>query len=113
MKVKIHLNILMQFQSEAQVNEWLAQQSDIREASGIGSNMGLVEYADAAGTDMPVPSEPTTMDSSSDSGESEQAENENITNNQEAEVDEGGIVKNVGDHLVILRRGHFIFCRYC
>jgi hypothetical protein len=31
--------------------------------------------------------------------------NEEVTNNQEAGVDEGGIVKNVGDHLVILRQG--------
>lgn len=33
------------------------------------------------------------------------AENESITNTQEAGVDEGGIVKNVGDYLVVLRRG--------
>lgn len=33
------------------------------------------------------------------------AENEEITNNQEAGVDEGGIVKNIGDHLVVLRQG--------
>ncbi len=32
-------------------------------------------------------------------------ENEEITNNQEEGVDEGGIVKNVGDYLVVLRRG--------
>lgn len=31
----------------------------------------------------------------------------NITNRQEADVDEGGIVKVHGDHLVILRRGRF------
>jgi len=31
--------------------------------------------------------------------------NEGITNNQEAGADEGGIVKNVGDHLVVLRKG--------
>ena len=31
--------------------------------------------------------------------------NENITNNQEEGVDEGGIVKNIGDHLVVLRQG--------
>ncbi len=31
--------------------------------------------------------------------------NEEITNNQEAGVDEGGIVKNIGDYLVVLRRG--------
>lgn len=31
--------------------------------------------------------------------------NESITNNQEAGVDEGGIVKNIGDYLVVLHRG--------
>lgn len=31
--------------------------------------------------------------------------NDNITNTQEANVDEGGIVKVVGDYLVVLRRG--------
>jgi hypothetical protein len=31
--------------------------------------------------------------------------NRNITNTQEKEVDEGGIVKAIGDHLVVLRRG--------
>lgn len=33
---------------------------------------------------------------------------ESITNTQEANVDEGGIVKVAGDHLVILRRGRLI-----
>jgi hypothetical protein len=33
------------------------------------------------------------------------ADNETITNNQEAGVDEGGIVKNVGGALVVLRQG--------
>ena len=32
-------------------------------------------------------------------------ENEEITNNQEEGVDEGGIVKNIGDYLIVLRRG--------
>lgn len=31
--------------------------------------------------------------------------NEEITNNQEEGVDEGGIVKNIGDYLVVLRQG--------
>ncbi len=35
----------------------------------------------------------------------EPAEGESITNTQEAGVDEGGIVKNVGDYLIVLRRG--------
>lgn len=34
-----------------------------------------------------------------------EARSENITNRQESDVDEGGIVKNYGDYLVILRRG--------
>jgi len=33
------------------------------------------------------------------------ADNEVITNNQEEGVDEGGIVKNIGDHLMVLRKG--------
>lgn len=33
------------------------------------------------------------------------ADNESITNNQEAGVDEGGIVKNIGGALVVLRQG--------
>ena len=33
------------------------------------------------------------------------ATNEEITNNQEEGVDEGGIVKNIGSHLIILRQG--------
>ncbi|WP_394828152.1 beta-propeller domain-containing protein [Pendulispora albinea] len=31
--------------------------------------------------------------------------NENVTNNQENGVDEGGIVKNIGNYLVVLRKG--------
>ncbi|MGQ0590433.1 MAG: beta-propeller domain-containing protein [Sphingosinicella sp.] len=34
-----------------------------------------------------------------------QVRNPNITNTQEANVDEGGIVKVIGEHLVVLRRG--------
>ena len=40
-------------------------------------------------------SEPASADTS----------NEVITNNQEEGVDEGGIVKNIGDHLMVLRQG--------
>src|SRR5262245_49512521 len=36
---------------------------------------------------------------------------ESITNNQHAGVDEGGIVKNYGDYLVILRRGRLFTVR--
>ena len=39
-------------------------------------------------------------------------EAESITNTQEAGVDEGGIVKRVGDYLVILRRGRIFTVRH-
>ena len=39
------------------------------------------------------------------------AEADGITNNQTAGVDEGGIVKRVGDHLVVLRRGRLFTVR--
>ena len=42
----------------------------------------------------------------SKSGEPEGASaNDSITNNQELGVDEGGIVKNIGEHLVVLHKG--------
>ena len=44
--------------------------------------------------------ESTGLDSSVGS-----ADNAEITNNQEEGVDEGGIVKNIGDHLLVLRQG--------
>jgi hypothetical protein len=47
----------------------------------------------------------SSTDSASPAGAGKNDNNETITNNQEKGVDEGDIVKNVGDHLVILRRG--------
>ncbi|KEO91664.1 hypothetical protein EH31_03045 [Erythrobacter longus] len=46
-----------------------------------------------------------------ESEDSVAAQNESITNTQEAGVDEGGIVKNVGDYLVVLRRGRLFTVR--
>ncbi|MEL1250515.1 beta-propeller domain-containing protein [Aurantiacibacter gilvus] len=46
-----------------------------------------------------------------DIAEPEPPANESITNTQEAGVDEGGIVKNVGDYLVVLRRGRLFTVR--
>ncbi|MBX3209109.1 MAG: beta-propeller domain-containing protein [Labilithrix sp.] len=49
---------------------------------------------------------PTAGESANDGANAgASAPNEAITNNQEAGVDEGGIVKNIGDHLVVLRQG--------
>ncbi len=46
-----------------------------------------------------------------DSSAAGQAGAESITNVQTAGVDEGGIVKRVGEHLVILRRGRLFTVR--
>lgn len=45
------------------------------------------------------------METSAPQADASDASNDSITNNQEAGVDEGGIVKNIGDSLVVLRKG--------
>lgn len=59
--------------------------------------------AKSANSDAPAPA-PTTAGSVAGLAKSA-AEDESITNVQHAGVDEGGIVKLHGDHLVVLRRG--------
>ena len=61
-----------------------AQSADMNSASGLM-------------TDSASPAQPATL--------AKAKEGESITNTQEAGVDEGGIVKLHGDHLVVLRRG--------
>lgn len=62
---------------------------------------------DNTGNAPPAPSAAMNQAASSDSkaGEGLAAKDESITNTQHAGVDEGGIVKLHGDHLVVLRRG--------
>ena len=72
----------------AYMEEWAAENEANR-----GSDYNGMDYADDG---MAAP-EADAADSAPD--------NEDITNNQEEGVDEGGIVKNVGDFLVVLRRG--------
>lgn len=62
----------------------VAQSADMNSASGLM-------------TDSATPAQPATL--------AKAKEGESITNTQEAGVDEGGIVKLHGDHLVVLRRG--------
>jgi hypothetical protein len=50
---------------------------------------------------------PSARESASDAAASPAAD-ESITNTQEAGVDEGGIIKTHGDHLVVLRRGRLV-----
>ena len=59
-----------------------------------------------SGVDEAEPPSPAAQESDSDS-----AGGESITNNQEAGVDEGGIVKAHGDFLIVLRRGRLFSVR--
>ncbi len=54
---------------------------------------------------------PVMYDMAAPEPPAEDTSNESITNTQEAGVDEGGIVKNVGDYLVVLRRGRLFTVR--
>lgn len=92
------------FASEQALDEYLA---------GIEARNQAIEDAraecqgDPAGTtaDAGAPAPSAGADQAGSSESANANENENITNNQEAGVDEGGIVKNIGDHLVVLRKG--------
>src|SRR6266576_2281148 len=60
---------------------------------------------EASGNPPPAPSANQAATSMAKAGEGLAAKDESITNTQHAGVDEGGIVKLHGDHLVVLRRG--------
>lgn len=59
----------------------------------------------------PMPAPPAMMSVEPEAADAAAAAPESITNTQEAGVDEGGIVKNAGDYLVILRRGRVFTVR--
>jgi hypothetical protein len=72
---------------------------------GFGASASESAAAQPASPPEPAPSaDAADKDGKSDDGES-------ITNTQEANVDEGGIVKVHGDHLVVLRRGRLFTIR--
>jgi hypothetical protein len=58
-----------------------------------------------------APTAPASLAKSADAAVASGAAAESITNVQTAGVDEGGIVKRAGDHLVILRRGRLFTVR--
>jgi hypothetical protein len=73
-----------------------------------------VAAASAAGPASPAPPATAAPAAAAESRAAEPAKadkKESITNNQTADVDEGGIVKTHGDHLVILRRGRLFTVR--
>ncbi|MBX3191011.1 MAG: beta-propeller domain-containing protein [Labilithrix sp.] len=75
------------FASDDQLDSYLAQiEAENASSGGCGSQTSAASFESAGAS-------PSA------------SENAEITNNQEAGVDEGGIVKNVGSSLVVLRKG--------
>jgi hypothetical protein len=63
-------------------------------------------YTKEVGAIMPASSPPTAVsDSSAEKSSSAKSDSDAITNVQTQGVDEGGIVKKLGDYLIVLRRG--------
>ena len=98
---------LSAYRDEAEINtaldRWqaagqLQQQARVRNESGMAQLMAAPAPAAAA---MPLKAAADRAAEASDS----------ITNVQTAGVDEGGIVKRAGDHLIILRRGRLFTVR--
>jgi Beta propeller domain len=104
---------LAAYRSEAELNDALARWRSQAEKLGgeqrrgkAGGGMTLSESAPATAPMAAAKS----ADSAGPSGMASAAA-ESITNVQTAGVDEGGIVKRAGDHLVILRRGRLFTVR--
>ena len=92
------------FRSDQELKEYLkaiaAKQRGRNEGSGTG-------FANSAGVAQPL----GMTDSMAAPVSKAEKDGESITNTQVAGVDEGGIVKLHGDHLVILRRGRLFTVR--
>jgi hypothetical protein len=88
---------LVRFGSRAQLSAYLAALG--RTARTRSAATGAVEQAE------PAPAEAAAPAADAKAGAAADDADESITNTQEAGVDEGGIVKAQGDHLIVLRRG--------
>lgn len=98
---------LRPFASESEFDQLLARWRESARAAGERRRQDSA----AASTLNVAPAAPQAMaKAAADSSALGQAA-ESITNVQTAGVDEGGIVKRVGDHLVILRRGRLFTVR--
>lgn len=99
---------LVRFDSDADLRRYVREMSAaLRERRRLA--VAAQNSADAQGMAQPSaapPSEASESEADEDSGDGE-----SITNNQEDGVDEGGIVKVHGDHLVVLRRGRLFSVR--
>jgi len=97
------------FTSDAELKEHLkkVQDSRRRESGGYGSTNSDSASAANTGNLAAAPAAKGEAQASKTAGK----DDESITNTQHAGVDEGGIVKVHGDHLVILRRGRLFTVR--
>jgi hypothetical protein len=100
---------LQPFASEREFDELLARW---RESSRVLQDRRRQDAIALGGALNALPAAPQAVaKSSADSAVSGKKEADSITNVQTAGVDEGGIVKRAGDHLVILRRGRLFTVR--
>jgi len=94
------------FSDKAALDAFVAGMQELEEER-YGSQDGMVFY-EAAAAPPPIAIAPTVQAAPSEAVAEEAADAsaaESITNTQEVGVDEGGIVKQAGEYLVILRRG--------
>lgn len=101
--------LIITFAACKTVNPTSAPKAKIMSSSRLasfGSDGEFQDYMAGLGKDM-IKKQKThgTIAYSKASEPANDASNESITNNQELGVDEGGIVKNIGDHLVVLHKG--------
>ena len=88
---------LAHFESEAELQDWLDRMKKRAEPPARAKSNALGAMADMATAAPQSPPAPAAA--------KEAKAEESVTNVQTAGVDEGGIVKVHGDHLVVLRRG--------
>src|SRR2546430_9775159 len=96
---------LAAYHSEAELRQALMRWRD--EAQKLQTSRRREATAGASTLQAPASPAPAAMAKAADAP----AAAESITNVQTAGVDEGGIVKRAGDHLVILRRGRLFTVR--
>src|ERR1700675_2164963 len=88
------------FGSEEELRNYFRQLAEERKREIARGRQG--GYANQAGT---MSDSAVASSAPAKAGEAQASKDESVTNTQHAGVDEGGIVKLHGDHLVVLRRG--------
>ncbi|OYW86757.1 MAG: hypothetical protein B7Z22_05980, partial [Hyphomonas sp. 32-62-5] len=103
---------LSKFRSEEEFKDWIKATREAAEARGIGRYYPPVAAAPPTDMAMAVGSPPPAAEAApaqevvvTGSAAPDSSANPEITNNQKAGVDEGGIIKQIGQHLVILQDG--------